>query len=118
MNEVKKTGMQNGSQMRITPDEIAAIKRTFKDNEPLLLLMRKMFLPEIDPKAPIGQLVDLWLTLKIEDLSPEDVVIKLRARNEVIAHVDQVLMQLKLISMMEEQTKEEVVASVQKNSAK
>lgn len=118
MNTNIKSGQANGSQMRITPEEIALIQRTYKDNEPLLRLLRKMFLPEIDPNAPIGQLIDLWMTVKVDDVSPEDALINIKARNQLIMHLDQVLMQFNLISKMEPVNPEEVVAKVKKNSTK
>lgn len=117
MNE-QKTGMSNGSQMRITDEERALIKAVFKDNDTLLKLVRKMFLPEIDPKAPLGQVLDLWMTINVKDMTPEEAYVNLLARNTLISHVDNVLMQLKLISELESMTKEEVVAKVKADSSK
>lgn len=113
-----KTGMANGSQMRITQEEIELIQRVFKGNDKLLKLMRKMFLPEIDPNAPIGQVLDLWMTVKIDEMTPEEAMINLKARNSLISHVDQVLMQLVLISMQANTTPEEAVAKIKADSAK
>lgn len=111
-------GAQNGSQMRITLEEQQLIQSTFKNNERLLKLMRKMFLPEIDPNAPIGQLVDLWLSLSIKDMSPEQAYQHIMARNQVISHVDQVLMQLFLISNMEQVSPEEAKAKMVADGSK
>lgn len=116
--EPKKTGMANGSQMRITPQEIDLIKRTYGSNEPLLKLLRKMFLPEIDPNAPIGQLIDLWMTVKIDEMSPEEAMVNLKARNALITHIDQVLFQLSTIAKQETETTEELKAKLTKNSSK
>lgn len=121
MNTNKKegtTGMSNGSQMRITQEEIELIQRTFKGNDRLLKLMRKMFLPEIDPNAPVGQVLDLWMTIKIDEMTPEEALINLKARNTLISHVDQVLMQLVLISMQDSKTQEEAIAKIKADSAK
>lgn len=118
-NEVKKiTGQASGSQMRITPDEIGIIKSVFQGNEILTKLMRKMFLPEIDPSAPIGQMVDLYRTIPTKDRTPEQIAIDLTVRNMVIDHVDQVLMQLSLISQMEEVTPEQTIAKLKQDSSK
>jgi hypothetical protein len=118
MTETKTTGgAQNGSQMRITKDERDLIKAVFKGNDALLSIVRKIFLPEIDPKAPVGQIIDLWLPLKLEG-SLEDKIIAIEARNKLIMHVEQCLMQLKLISELSEQTPEQVVAKVKANSSK
>lgn len=119
MNTVEKqTGMSQGAQMRITPDEIELIKRAFGNNEPLLRLMRKIFLPEIDPSAPIGQIIDLWMTIDVKDMSAEDALINLKARNTLISHLDQQLMTLLLISKMETQSEGEVKAKIEKDSSK
>lgn len=101
-----------GSQMRITDDERNIIKATFRNNVPLLLLLRKMFLPEIDPKAPLGQVLDLWLTIPTKDRSPELIAVDLIARNQLINHVENVLMQLDLIAKMDIENPEEVKAKL------
>jgi len=100
MADTKNSGMQNGSQMRITPEERELIKRTFSGNETLLKLLRKIFLPELDPTAPIGQMIDLWMTVHTQELSAEEALINLKARNTLITHVDQQLLTLKLIAEM------------------
>ena len=110
--EKRMNSQSNGNQMRITDDERALIKSTFLNNEPLLKLMRKMFLPELDPKAPIGQMIDLWMTIPIKDMTPEQAYVNLLSRNQLISHVDQVLMQLFLISKLEPMTPEEVKAKM------
>lgn len=118
MSTEQKNAQSRGSQMRITPEEIAQIKRTYGGNEQLIRLLRKIFLPELDPKAPIGQMIDLWMTLKVDDVSPEEALVNLKARNIVITHLDQCLMQLKLISELPDENPDEVVARAKKNSAK
>lgn len=117
-NEVKKTGQSNGSQMRITPEEIDILKATFRNNENLLKVMRKMFLPELDPTAPLGQMLDLWMTVSIKDKTPEEAYIELLARNSLIAHVDQVLLQIGLLVKMDDVTPEQVIAKAKADSAK
>lgn len=97
---------KRGGQMRFTDDELALIKATFKGNEPLLKLMRKVFLPEIDPTAPLGQMIDLWLTVDVRSMDPQQALVRLMARNELIVHVDQQLMQLNALADMDENTQE------------
>jgi len=104
--------------MRYTEDELHLIKATFKDNERLLKLLRKVFLPEIDPDAPIGQVIDLWMTVKVDDLTPEQALINIKARNTLISHVDQQLYGLKILADSDELSAEEVLEKVKKNSAK
>lgn len=116
--EKKSTGMNQGAQMRITEDEMRLIRATFKDNEPLLRLMRKMFLPEIDPSAPIGQMIDLWMTVNVNEMSAEEALVNIKARNSLISHVDQQLMSLKLISSTEPVSAEKASVKVVADSAK
>ena len=51
--------------MRITEQEILLIQQTFRGNERMLRLLRKVFIPElregIENEVPLGQLVDLWM---------------------------------------------------------
>lgn len=114
----KQTSQSNGSQMRITTEDRKIIKGLFKDNDPALKVLRKIFLPEIDPQAPLGQVIDLWMTVKIDDMSPEEAVINLKARNLLIQHVEQMLIQLQIISKQEETTPEEAKAKVRADSSK
>lgn len=112
------SGQANGSQMRITPREMEVIRSLFKGNDEALRLMRKIFLPELDPTAPIGQMVDLWMTVNIKDMTPEMAYITILARNTVIQHVDQQLQTLSLIAKLEPETPEEVTAKLKANSTK
>ncbi len=117
MNETQtKTGMQNGAQMRIPPEERAIVRGLFLGNEAALKLLRKIFLPELDPTAPIGQMVDLYLTIPTKDRDPMQIAVDLAARNLVISHTDQMLMQLKAIAEMPEEGAKAVVSP--KNSAR
>jgi hypothetical protein len=116
--EEKKTGMQQGRQMIFTDHELSLIKNTFKGNEELLKLMRKVFLPEIDPDAPLGQTIDLWMTVALTDKTPQDAYVHLLARNSLISHLDQQLLHLKFLSEMDDETPEEALARLTKNSTK
>lgn len=110
--------MQNGQQMRISDKELELIKSTYAGNEELLMLLRKIFLPELDPSLPLGQNLDLWMTLKVDDLDPEQAIINLKARNTVIQHIEQQLLSLKLLAGMKEESVEETKARLQKDSSK
>src|ERR1051325_10350050 len=99
---------ENGSQMRITPGELSLIKNTFKD-EAVLKVLRKVFLPELDPSVPLGQNIDLWMTVNIKEQTPEQAYVNLLARNQLITHLDQQLMTLKVLANSEAETPEEAV---------
>lgn len=104
--------------MRITEAEMEVIRSTFRGNETLLKLLRKIFLPEIDPAAPIGQIIDLWMTMDVKNLLPEQAMVRLIARNELITHVEQQLLQLKVLSEQEVPSEVAVAATRSKNSSK
>jgi len=110
--------MQNGQQMRITPEEFAIIRTTFKDNDALLKLMRKIFLPEIDPTAPLGQMVDLWMSLNMKELTAEQALVKLEARNSLILHVEQQLLALRAMADSVDETPAQTAARLKKDSTK
>lgn len=106
------------NKMRYTEEELALVKATFKGNEPLLKLLRKTFLPEYDPYAPIGQVVDLWMTVDIKQLSPQEAYIRLLARNELITHVDSQLMQLAFLAELNPESPTGAKERAKKDSAK
>lgn len=110
--------MDNGKQMRFSDAELALIQATFKDNDPLLKLLRKVFLPEYQPYAPLGQAVDLWMTVDVRNLTPEQAYVRLLARNELITHVEQQLIQLQFLTSIKTETPEEKGAKATKNSTK
>ena len=107
-----------GSQMRITPTELGILKNTFKGQEELVRLMRKLFLPELDPFVPLGQNIDLWMTVKIDGMPPEEAIINIKARNSLIQHLDQVLMTIKTLAETADETPEEAKERMKKDSSK
>lgn len=104
--------------MRFTEEELATLRGVFKNNDALLKVLRKVFLPEIDPAAPIGQIVDLWMTVDIRNMMPEQAMVTLTARNQVIAHIEQQLMQIKVLANQEEPNAAEAAAAKEKDSVK
>ena len=104
--------------MAITQEEIQLIKATFKDNEPLMVAIRKLMYPVIDPNAPIGEQVDLWMNVDIDGMSAEQALINMKARNLFIGHVEGGLNKLKMLANMDEKTPEELKESAKKNSSK
>lgn len=109
--------------MRYSDEELSLIKNTFAENEDLLKvlrkvflqipldmfdqeavkqlqgknllgLLRKAFLPTIDAKAPLHQVVDLWMTLEIKGKTPEIVYVDALAREKLIMYLDQQLHKL------------------------
>lgn len=108
----------NGKQMRFSTEELAQIKALYSNNEEALKLLRKVFLPEISPNAPLGQNIDLWMTFKVEDLSAEEALINLKARNTLISHLEACLLQLSLLAGAKDETPEQTLERLKKNSTK
>lgn len=107
-----------GKEMRLTNEELTTIKALYSDNLPALKVLRKIFLPEVNATAPLGQNFDLWMTMKIEDLTAEEALVNLKARNTLIQHVESCLMQLSLLAGQKEETVEETKARLAANSTK
>lgn len=104
--------------MRFSEEELTLLKNTFKDNTKLLKLLRKVFLPEYNPLAPLGQNIDLWMTVDVRNLTPQDAMIRILARNELITHIEQQLMQIKVLVDRKEESSGEIAERRKKDSAK
>ena len=113
-----ETKKEFGRQMRFTENELAIIRNTFKGNTDLLLLLRKVFLPELDPKAPLGQMIDLWMSLPVKEMSAQEAQVNILARNSLIMHIEQQLMQLYALAEQENMTVDELLERNKKDSTK
>lgn len=104
--------------MRYSDEELSLIKKTFAGNEVLLKLLRKVFLPEYDPQAPIGQVIDLWMTLDLANLSEQEREVRIFARNGLITHLEHQLMELSILADRKDETPAEQEARQKKDSVK
>ena len=109
--------------LRFTDAELALIKSLFADNDALVTVVRKVFfekeltpnetqkldtlksdkakavirkifLPELDLEAPIGQMIDLLMTVNFTNLSPVEAHNHIKARHLVIELLDAHLKEL------------------------
>jgi hypothetical protein len=110
--------MEKGKQMRFSDAELNIIKATFKGNEALLKLLRKVFLPEYDPNAPFGQVIDLWMTIDLNQLPQDEAIRRIYARNTLISHIEQQIMQLNILAEAKDETDEEKKDREKKDSSK
>ena len=108
----------SNNEMRIKDAELEMIKGTFAGKDELLKVMRKIFLPEITSDAPIGQNIDLWMTLKVDEMTPEQALINIKARNSLIQHVEMCLSQIKILSGMKNESVAETKERLAKDSSK
>lgn len=183
---------KKGQTMRFTDGELSLIKGLFADNEALLYalrksllgfvldsnesalikglskeafaLIRKAFLPQIDPASPFFQMTDMAMGLNIDlkektevdslpfiiakaieiqymeealgklegtytepftynlsdlaRLTDENVFVNITARNYLLSYIDSNCKQLEFLAGTKEETVEQTVARLQKNSAK
>lgn len=110
---------QKGKQMRYTEDELELMKSLFKGDagETVLKLLRKAFLPEYDPNAPLGQAFDLWLATPVDQLGDAEALHMIRTRNAIIGHIEFQLGQLSILANKEELTPEQIAEKAQANSS-
>jgi hypothetical protein len=75
--------------LTITADESSTLSYLIKNNVALQQVIRKIFLPEIDGDAPLGQQLDLWMTVQIADKTPELAHLLLQSRERLIKLIEQ-----------------------------
>jgi len=85
-----------GQEMRISDEELRLLKSVFADNDALLKLLRKVFLPELSP----------------------DAVINIKARNQLIQHIEMQLITLKHLAGIKKESVEETKERLKRDSAK
>lgn len=103
---------------KLTEAEISLIKNTFKGNEPLLIAMRKVFLPTYDVNSPIGDQQDLWMNVEIDGKTPEEAMLNIKARALFMAHMEGGLTKLKITSEQTEVTAAQTKEALKKDSNK
>jgi len=102
----------------IQESEKQLIQNTFKNNESLMVALRKIFLPEYDPNCPIGEQIDLWLNVEIDNMTPQEAIINIKARNLFLKHMEGGLIKLKQLADATELSPEQIKDKVAKDSSK
>lgn len=109
--------MQN-KESRITDAEYEFLNTTFAGNKAGLKTLRKLFLYEIEALAPVGTAQDMWTTLDLSNLSIEEQLLQVKARQMMIRHIEGSLKAIELIAGEQKETVEEMKKRFAKNSAK
>lgn len=73
--------------LALNEDEKKQIRDTFS-GEQIRHIMRKQFLPEIQKDIPIGQCIDLWMTIDLKDKLPEQVRYIIISRKKLIDMIE------------------------------
>jgi hypothetical protein len=109
---------------RFTDEEIGIMKSVFAENKTLLKIVRKFFLqlpmsdiestllsqvkkpevvkvleksflPTIDGDAPFHQVIDLWMTIKLDGMTPDVAINYLKSRDVLIKYFGEMLKVIK-----------------------
>lgn len=104
---------------RMTERDIAVLKAMFEDREGAVDVVRKIFYPELTADAPIRLNQDMWSSCLLSpDMTPEQKVIAVEAHQKLSQHVEGCLGVIKTLIGKKEESPEQVLARLQKDSAK
>jgi len=74
-------------QVELSKADIEVLK-PIRENEVVQALVRKTYLPTIELDAPIGQIIDLWLTVDSKDKTPMESVLALKVRTRLMELIE------------------------------
>jgi hypothetical protein len=86
-------------QMPLDEVDKQSLKAHIVGKPDVLKLIRKTYLPELDPAAPIHQIIDLWMTVELKEKSPEDAYPHILSRELLIKYLAQ---QLEVLESLED----------------
>lgn len=81
-------------QLELSETDKTILTNAFKGNRELLKLMRKKLVAELDPNSPLGLNSDIWKEIKTQDVSPEMVLLDIKAKGVVLALLEEGLKKL------------------------
>lgn len=103
---------------RMTTDDIAVLKAMFEGREGAVEAIRKIFYPELTKDNPIQLNNDLYTQLQINEMTPEQALIAVTARQQLVRHVEGCFAVIKQLVGTPGESAEQVLKRLQKNSAK
>lgn len=103
---------------RMSPEEIAVLKAMFEEREGAVEVIRKIFYPELTADNPIHLNRDMFSTLDLHGMTPEQKVIAVEAHQKLVNHVEGCLAVIKTLLGDKSETPEEVLARLQRDSTK
>lgn len=105
----------------LTDKEISLIRNTFKGNEALIHVIRKIMIPTMaDPELPIEEMASdvYFANTQWSQIPADEAKILVTARQEALQFIIGGLIKLKVISNIKEETPEEIKARQKKDSVK
>jgi hypothetical protein len=103
---------------RMTEEDIAVLKAMFEDREGAVEVIRKIFYPELTADNPLQMNQDMWSQEPLTELAPEQALIQIQARQKLIKHVEGALSVIKVLVGEKNESPEQVLARLTKDSAK
>lgn len=105
-------------QSRLVASDIATLKGAFQDNDALIEVIRKVFYPQLTEDSPIRANFDLWTRLDLNGMTPEQKVIRIEAHQLMVNHIENALGNIITLIGKKDETPEQVLARLSKDSAK
>lgn len=107
------------TESRMTPQDIAVLKAMFEDREGAVEVIRKIFFPELTADNPLMLNNDMWSKCQLRpDMTVEQKIIEIESHQKLINHVEGGLQVIKTLIGRKEESPEQVLARLQKDSAK
>lgn len=109
---------------RFTEAEDKLIQDTFQDNEELMSLLSKIFLPSLDTEtAQAGNVIDAahvldTLVFETDKMPAEEVAIRTHARNRVMTYINSRLNEIRQLANLGGKSDEEKQAKAKKDSTR
>lgn len=104
---------------RMTAEDIAVLKAMFEDREGAVEVIRKIFFPELSPNNPIMLNQDMWSKCRLQpDMTVEQKIIEVEAHQKLINHVEGCLSVIRTLIGRKEESPEQVLARLTKDSSK
>jgi hypothetical protein len=109
----------NDKSARMTPEDIAVLKSMFEEREGAVEVIRKIFYPELTKDSPIHANRDMWInSFSLEGLSKDDKLVMIEAHQKLIRHVEGGLAVIKALLGEKNETPEQVIERLQRDSTK
>jgi hypothetical protein len=80
--------------------------------------MKKFFAPKLDPEAPSGQMVDIYVSIQTDNRSDADIAKQVMARNMLINHLNMRFVELEILAQQKGETTQELMERLKKDSGK
>ncbi len=108
----------SSTEPRMTAQDIAVLKAMFEEREGAIEALRKIFYPELSAGNPIHLNNDFLTQLQISEMSPEQALLAVTARQQLVRHIEGSFAVIKTLVGKKDESPEQVLARLQKDSAK